>query len=123
MKLIDLLVKIENKTLKDNARVIIDDKLYYYNSEDKKFYTTPNDKFQYTYRNICTYELDLPFEIIDKQEIKEEDKPEKIEPLNPISLEQFKTMNLAEGSHATMIEYDKIEELRNTVNYLLEKSI
>lgn len=44
MKLIDLLVMAEKGELKDNERVIIDDSLYYWNSEDKKFYTTPKGK-------------------------------------------------------------------------------
>lgn len=67
MKLIDLLVMAENKELKDDQRVIIDDQLYYWNEKDKRFYTTPSKKCQDMYRTISTDRLDYECEILQNK--------------------------------------------------------
>lgn len=64
MKLIDVLVKAEKGDLEDDCRVIIDDELFYWNSTEKKFYTTPKNKFQNEYRRVDTFALDLECDIL-----------------------------------------------------------
>ncbi len=110
LKLIDVLIKVENKTLKDNSRVIIEDDLYYYNLEDKKFYTTPKDKHQTTYRNIFTNQLSLPCEILDKVEIIEN---------IPKEIELFEFEEIMDETHYKLMV--KCNDLTEAVNYLLKK--
>ena len=65
-----------------------------------------------------------PADVVDvKKDVKEmlEEKPKKIEELELVSLEEFKTMTPAERYHVTAIEYDRINDLTKAVNYLLEK--
>lgn len=61
--------------------------------------------------------LELEVEIIEEIE-----KPKEIGPLNKMTFEEFKMMNNQERFEATIKEYDKINEMRYVVNYLLEKS-
>lgn len=54
--------------------------------------------------------------------IEDIEKPKEIGPLNKMTFEEFKMMNNQERFEATIKEYDKIDEMRYVVNYLLEKS-
>lgn len=65
MKIIELLNKIANDTLKDGTRVIIDNKSYCYNKEDRKLYIASNKNAS---RIIRTNELNMEVELADEQE-------------------------------------------------------
>lgn len=77
---------------------------------------------------VCSYDCDRPalkpVDIADvEKDVKEmlKENPKKIEELELVSLEEFKTMTPAERYHVTAIEYDRINDLTKAVNYLLEK--
>lgn len=116
VKLIEVLNMIEDKTLKDDERVIIDNDLYYFNQEEKKFYTVPSSKYQSNYRNIYTYNLDLECDLIDKNiiEVNAEKRKstEEIEELISITNEEVEKLT----TKADIV--DKINELVREVNRL-----
>ncbi len=115
VKLIDLLLQYSNKG-RMPKKIKYGDVIWEWNGsnyEDKTKVLDSNKRYLLGKHN---------FNILNNEvEIIEEKPIEFIEPLKPISLEEFKKMNPEERYHATIVEYDKIEELRSAVNYLLKK--
>lgn len=71
MRLIDLLLLVADKKLKDRQMVLIDDVCYKFNKENEKFYA-PWD-FS-TYRAIHTYDMNLTCYILsDYEKLNKED--------------------------------------------------
>lgn len=116
IKLIEVLNMIENKSLQDDERVIIDNELYYFNHEDKKFYTVSSEKNQNTYIEIYTNKLDLECELIDRVT-----KIGSIEELKLVNSVNFKNMSSEERFYVASQEYNKINELVREVNNLKDK--
>lgn len=113
MKVIDLLNLVYNK--KAPKKILYKYCEYELNPEINDYKNKDGlELFSYLFTNE---EQALFLEV----EIIEEKQQESIQPLAPISFEEFKRMNPVERYHATIVEYDKIEELRVAVNYLLKK--
>lgn len=115
LKIIDLLTKIATqeappKKIKWNYHV------YIYDEQYDDYYEETTALFENEMGNGMLFKS-----LNDYVEIIEEKQQESIQPLAPISFEEFKRMNPVERYHATIVEYDKIEELRVAVNYLLKK--
>lgn len=121
MKIIDLFNDIANNK-KVPEKIKVGEDIYYFDI-DESSYTRYIDNDEDYPRGLLE-DIDLHNSYVWFNLIVEilEDKHNNIDPLNPISLEEFKGMNPSERYHATMVEYDKIEELRIAINYLLEKS-
>lgn len=87
--------------------------------------TTANNNVYFNSEGILKWEVSnnsLTQEVLIKYHFEViEEKPKKIEELELVSLEIFKTMTPAERYHVTAKEYDKINDLTEAVNYLLEK--
>lgn len=126
VKLIEVLNMIEDKILKDDERAIIDGNLYYFNQEDKKFYTTPSPKYQCKYRNIYTDQLDLECELIDRNIIEVDVEILKsTEEIEELDIQQDSDYNYyiknKDGTKCYMTTHskimsDKINELVKEVN-------
>lgn len=108
MKVIELLNKMAGN---ENYRptFLFRGSIYKYNVETK--YYEPSFMGLYKIFMILNDEVEI---------IK--DKPKKIESLELVSFPNFKEMCPEERYVITAKEYDKIEELTDRVNYLLEKS-
>lgn len=71
MRLIDLLLLVVDKKLKDGQMVLIDDDCYKFNKEEEKFYVSTNFS---TYRVIHTYDMNLTCYILsDYEKLNKED--------------------------------------------------
>ena len=68
IRLIDLLILVANKGLKDNQMVLIDDECYRFDKGKEMFYL-PNDKL--SYRMIHTFDMNLTCYILENY-VKEE---------------------------------------------------
>ena len=68
IRLIDLLILVANKGLKDNQMVLIDDECYIFDKGKEMFYL-PNDKW--SYRTIHTFDMNLTCYILENY-VKEE---------------------------------------------------
>lgn len=68
MRLIDLLLLVADKKLKDGQMVLIDNNCYKFNKEEEKFYVSTNCN---RYRTIQTYDMNLICYILsDYDELK-----------------------------------------------------
>lgn len=71
MRLIDLLLLVADKKLKDGQMVLIDDVCYEFNKENEKFYASRDFS---TYRAIHTYDMNLTCYILsDYEKLNKED--------------------------------------------------
>lgn len=111
VKLIEVLNMIEDKTLKDDERVIIDNDLYYFSQEEKKFYDAPSSKHQSNYRNIYTYNLDLECDLIDKNIIEVNAEKRK-------STEEIEELEYAHNFYS-LTKYDELKLEIDKIAYLL----
>lgn len=66
LKLIELLCLLKEGYLNDGERLIIDNRVYYFNVKDDKFYTVPFSKTQNKYLKINTFDLYTDCELIDR---------------------------------------------------------
>ena len=72
MRLIDLLLLVADKKLKDGQMVLIDNDCYKFNKEEEKFCVPTNFK---TFRAIYTYDMNLTCYILsDYEELNKEEK-------------------------------------------------
>ena len=65
MRLIDLLLLVADKKLKDGQMVLIDNDCYKFNKEEEKFYVSTNFA---TFRSIYTYDMNLTCYILSDYE-------------------------------------------------------
>ena len=71
MRLIDLLLLVADKKLKDGQMVLIDNDCYKFNKEEEKFYVSTDFE---TFRAIYTYDMNLTCYILsDYDELNKED--------------------------------------------------
>lgn len=71
MRLIDLLLLVADKKLKDGQMVLIDNDCYKFNKKEEKFYVSTDCN---TYRAIQTYNMNLICYILgDYEELNKED--------------------------------------------------
>ena len=71
MRLIDLLLLVKDKKLKDGQMVLIDNDCYKFDKEEEKFYVSTDFE---KYRAIHTYDMNLTCYILsDYDELNKED--------------------------------------------------
>lgn len=131
MKLIDLLVKVENGTIDDNAAVIIDEELYYYNKEKKRFYTSSKNKCQDKFRVIHTDGLDLECMILEqekrasKKNLPEEHNFYSLSKYNSFENENDKVLYLIQALDDLKDKYSQLNneamQIANIFSRVLEK--
>lgn len=123
IKIIDLLNKMANKK---NMPKIVKFQNYIYEFEDfRNDYVIVNNGFNQNLSSSFLF-----FGIFSKNTnylndyveiIEEVEKPKEIDSLELVDFPRFKNMCPEERYIITAKEYEKIEELRNAVNYLLKK--
>ena len=118
LKLIDLLIQAENGTLEDKQKVIIEDDIYYWDKEDKRFYDRLNNKCQAYYKDIYTNELDIPCGIF----ITGEEEVKDANTLNKLSYQQLGAYLLERHEFA---EYNKqineqISKMGSKINEIID---
>ena len=69
MRLIELLLMVADKKLKDGQMVLIDNSCYKFDKKEEKFYVSTDSD---TYRTIHTYDLNLTCYILEDYEEKGE---------------------------------------------------
>lgn len=112
---ITLLQMIKDGKLKDKTTI----KIYYHNVPTRHILVYNKGELgwkpgEFLVGDLCRDEY--LFEIIEEVE-----KTKEIEPLEFISFNKFKSMCPEERYAVTAKEYDKLEELRVAINYLLKK--
>ena len=69
MRLIELLLMVADKKLKDGQMVLIDNSCYKFDKKEEKFYVSTDSD---TYRAIYTYDMNLTCYILEDYEEKGE---------------------------------------------------